>query len=321
MATKAVFVAGHKGMVGSAICRQLRERADVELLTLDRASLDLTDPVAVADYFASQRIDEVYLAAAKVGGIHANDTYPAEFIAENLCIQLNLITSAHEGGVGRLLFLGSSCIYPKLAEQPMREEALLTGPLEPTNEPYAIAKIAGIKMCESFNRQYGSDFRSVMPTNLYGPADNFHPVNSHVVPGLMRRLHEAKVNGAPVIEVWGTGKVRREFMHVDDMATACVHVMECSRLEYEAVTEPTRSHLNVGTGTDCSIRELAEMLKEVVGFTGELTFDSDRPEGTPRKLLDVSRLNELGWRSEVGLEDGLRQTYGWFIDNAESIRG
>ncbi|MDH3028084.1 MULTISPECIES: GDP-L-fucose synthase [Methylobacterium] len=317
---QTIFVAGHRGMVGSAIVRRLRELGHERILTADRQSLDLLDQAAVRRFFADNRIDQVYLAAAKVGGIHANNTYPAEFIHENLLIQSNLIDAAHTHDVDRLLFLGSSCIYPKLAPQPMREDALLTGLLEPTNEPYAIAKIAGIKMCESYNRQYGRRYRSVMPTNLYGPNDNFHPENAHVLPALMRRLHEAKVEGRPSVTVWGTGRAMREFLHVDDMARASVFVMEMDDGVYAANTRPDLSHINVGTGEDCTIRELAEALAQVIGYAGQLDFDATKPDGTPRKLMDVSRLRAMGWRPEIGLEDGLRQTYGWFLENHASIR-
>ncbi len=317
---QTIFVAGHRGMVGSAIVRRLRKLGHERILTADRQSLDLLDQAAVRRFFADNRIDQVYLAAAKVGGIHANNTYPAEFIHENLLIQSNLIDAAHTHDVDRLLFLGSSCIYPKLAPQPMREDALLTGLLEPTNEPYAIAKIAGIKMCESYNRQYGRRYRSVMPTNLYGPNDNFHPENAHVLPALMRRLHEAKVEGRPSVTVWGTGRAMREFLHVDDMARASVFVMEMDDGVYAANTRPDLSHINVGTGEDCTIRELAEALTRVIRYEGELAFDATKPDGTPRKLMDVSRLRAMGWRPEIGLEDGLRQTYGWFLENRASIR-
>ncbi|APT31576.1 GDP-L-fucose synthase 1 [Methylobacterium phyllosphaerae] len=317
---QTIFVAGHRGMVGSAIVRRLRELGHERILTADRQSLDLLDQAAVRRFFADNRIDQVYLAAAKVGGIHANNTYPAEFIHENLLIQSNLIDAAHTHDVDRLLFLGSSCIYPKLAPQPMREDALLTGLLEPTNEPYAIAKIAGIKMCESYNRQYGRRYRSVMPTNLYGPNDNFHPENAHVLPALMRRLHEAKVEGRPSVTVWGTGRAMREFLHVDDMARASVFVMEMDDGVYAANTRPDLSHINVGTGEDCTIRELAEALAQVIGYAGRLDFDATKPDGTPRKLMDVSRLRAMGWRPEIGLEDGLRQTYGWFLENHASLR-
>jgi GDP-L-fucose synthase len=318
---QTIFVAGHRGMVGSAIVRRLRELGHERVLTADRQALDLLDQAAVRQFFAEHRIDQVYLAAAKVGGIHANNTYPAEFIHDNLLIQTNVIHAAHMSGVDQLLFLGSSCIYPKLAEQPMREDALLTGVLEPTNEPYAIAKIAGIKMCESYNRQYGRRYRSVMPTNLYGPNDNFHPENAHVLPALMRRLHEAKAEGRATVTVWGTGRAMREFLHVDDMARASVFVMEMDDTLYAANTRPDLSHINVGTGEDCTIRQLAEALARVIGYEGELAFDATKPDGTPRKLMDVSRLTAMGWRPQIGLEDGLRQTYGWFLENHASLRG
>lgn len=318
---QTIFVAGHRGMVGSAIVRRLQERGYARILTADRQTLDLLDQAAVRRFFDAHRIDQVYLAAAKVGGIHANNTYPAAFIHENLLIQTNVIHAAHMNGVDRLLFLGSSCIYPKMAAQPMREDALLTGVLEPTNEPYAIAKIAGIKMCESYNRQYGRRYRSVMPTNLYGPNDNFHPENAHVLPALMRRLHEAKVEGRPTVTVWGTGRAMREFLHVDDMARASVFVMEMDDAVYAANTRPDLSHINVGTGEDCTIGELAAALARVIGYEGRLEFDATKPDGTPRKLMDVSRLAAMGWRPEIGLEDGLRQTYRWFLDNHATIRG
>ncbi|WP_404297317.1 GDP-L-fucose synthase family protein [Halomonas sp.] len=317
---QAVFVAGHRGMVGSAIVRRLEALDYTDIRTANRDELDLTDQAQVAAFFERHAIDQVYLAAAKVGGIQANNTYPADFIYQNLVIEANLIQAAHRAGVQKLLFLGSSCIYPKLAEQPMREDALLTGPLEPTNEPYAIAKIAGIKLCESYNRQHGRDYRSVMPTNLYGPNDNFHPENSHVIPGLLRRFHEAKLRGDDEVVVWGSGKPMREFLHVDDMAAASVHVMELDHTTYAAHTQPMLSHINVGTGVDCTIRELAETVKRVTGFEGKLTFDASKPDGTPRKLLDVSRLNELGWQAGISLEDGLQNAYQWFIDNQDRFR-
>lgn len=320
MDKKRVFVAGHRGMVGSAIVRQLKNRSDIELVLKTRAELDLISQAAVQAFFTDEKIDEVYLAAAKVGGIQANNNYPAEFIYENLMIECNIIHAAHLANVQKLLFLGSSCIYPKLAEQPMTEAALLTGILEPTNEPYAIAKIAGIKLCESYNRQYGRDYRSVMPTNLYGENDNFHPENSHVIPALLRRFHEAKLHNDEEMVVWGTGKPMREFLHVDDMAAASVHVMELSNQIYAANTQPMLSHINVGTGVDCTIRELAETMAKVVGFTGKLVFDTTKPDGTPRKLMDVSRLAKLGWSYHISLEEGLMMTYQWFLDNQHNFR-
>ena len=315
-----VFVAGHRGMVGSAIVRALQERGGVEIVTASHSDLDLLDQRAVNGFFVAGAFDAVYLAAAKVGGIHANNTFPADFIYENLMIEANVIHAAHRAGVQKLLFLGSSCIYPREAEQPMAEEALLTGTLEPTNEPYAIAKIAGIKLCESYNRQYGRDYRSVMPTNLYGPNDNFHPENSHVIPALMRRFHEAVKKGDPKVVIWGSGKPMREFLHVDDMAAACVHVMNLDQNTYAAHTQPMLSHINVGTGRDCTIRELAETMAKVTGFEGDLVFDASKPDGTPRKLLDVSRLAKLRWQASISLEDGLRDTYKWFCENESKFR-
>ena len=320
MATR-ILVAGHMGMVGSAIVRQLSKQSDVILLLAPRSELDLTDGVAVQSHMQLHKPDQVYLAAAKVGGIHANNSYPAEFIADNLAIQSNVIQAAYNAGVKKLLFLGSSCVYPQLAKQPMNEDCLLTGTLEPTNEPYAIAKIAGIKMCESYNRQYDVDYRCVMPTNLYGENDNFHPQNSHVIPAMMRRFHEAKLTGSEKVVVWGTGKPMREFLHVDDMAAACIHVMN---LPYDnfvaAVPNPMCSHINVGTGRDVTIAELANTMARVVGFEGDIEFDISKPDGTPRKLMDVSRLGSLGWAYSVELEQGLEMTYEWFLGNVDELR-
>ena len=316
-----VYVAGHRGMVGSAIVRRLQARGYKDILTINRESLDLLDQRAVHDFFKSNKISEVYLAAAKVGGIIANSSYPADFIYENLAIEANAIHAAWQAGVQKLLFLGSSCIYPKLANQPMREEALLNGPLEPTNEPYAIAKIAGIKLCESYNRQYGTDYRSLMPTNLYGPGDSFHAQDSHVIPALLRRFHEAARNGEPEVVVWGSGNPRREFLHVDDVAAAAVQVMELARAAYCSVTGPEVSHINVGTGEDCTIAELAETIARVTNYSGRLRFDTSKPDGTPRKLLDVARIRGLGWRPAISLEEGLRDTYRWFVEHQREFRG
>ena len=316
-----IFVAGHRGMVGSAIVRRLQAMGYTNLITRGREELDLVDQAAVNAFFAENKIDQVYMASAKVGGIHANNTYPAEFIYQNLMVEANIIHAAHCNDVNKLLFLGSSCIYPKFAEQPMKEEALVTGVLEPTNEPYAVAKISGIKLCESYNRQYGRDYRSVMPTNLYGPNDNFHPENSHVVPALLKRFHEATQRGDNEVVIWGSGKPQREFLHVDDMAAACVHVMELDDQGYQAHTQPMLSHINVGTGVDCSIRELAETIARVTEYQGELKFDSTKPDGTPRKLMDVSRLKALGWQSTISLEDGLRDAYRWFVEHKHEARG
>lgn len=317
---KKVFIAGHRGMVGSAIVRQLESYDDIELILRSRDELDLTNQQAVIEFFEHENIDEVYLAAAKVGGIIANNTYPADFIYENLMIECNIIHSAHKADIEKLLFLGSSCIYPKLAEQPMTEHALLTGPLEPTNEPYAIAKIAGIKLCESYNRQYGRDYRSVMPTNLYGPNDNFHPENSHVIPALIRRFHEAKMNGEKEVVAWGSGNPMREFLYVDDMAKASIHVMNLNKNVYDENTEPMLSHINVGSGVDCTIKELVETVADVVGFGGIITFDSTKPDGAPRKLMNVTRLESLGWQSSFTLYEGLQETFNWFIQNKLALR-
>ncbi len=320
MSVQRVFLAGHRGMVGSAIFRQLRDRDDLTVITAARDELDLVRQAQVQDYFQQHRFDQVYLAAAKVGGIHANNTYPVEFIYQNLMIEANIIHAAHLSGVQKLMFLGSSCIYPRAVPQPMREEALLTGELESTNEPYAIAKIAGIKLCESYNRQYGRDYRSVMPTNLYGPNDNFHPENSHVIPALLRRFHEVVQSGAEEVVIWGSGMPKREFLHVDDMAAASIFLMELDDAVYQANTRPMLSHINVGTGEEVSIRQLAEVIAKVTGFQGKLIFDATRPDGIPRKLMDVSRLNALGWRANVELEGGLRQAYEWFLANQSNFR-
>lgn len=317
---KRVYVAGHRGMVGSAIIRQLQKSGECEIVTRSHAELDLTDQSAVQAFFRSERLDQVYLAAAKVGGIHANNTYPAEFIYANLMIECNIIHAAHRAGIQKLLFLGSSCIYPRNASQPMSEDALLTGPLEPTNEPYAIAKIAGIKLCESYSRQYGRDYRCVMPTNLYGENDNFHPDNSHVIPALLRRFHEAIQSNDGEISIWGSGLPKREFLHVDDMAKASVFVMGLDDVSYKAYTQPMLSHINVGTGSDCTIHELAETMARITGFKGRLTFDTSKPDGTPRKLLDVTRLKNLGWEATISLEEGLSRTYAWFLENQGKYR-
>lgn len=313
------YVAGHRGMVGSAIARNL-EAAGAEIVTAKRSELDLADQHAVQSFMAKERPDTVIVAAAKVGGIHANNTMPAEFIYENLMIECNLIDSAFRAGVERLLFLGSSCIYPRNAPQPMAEQALLTGTLEPTNEPYAIAKIAGIKLCESYNRQYGVDYRSAMPTNLYGPGDNFHEANSHVLPALLRRFHEAKHAGVEEVVIWGSGTPKREFLHVDDMAAACVFLLDIPKDVYAANTQPMLSHINVGTGCDVSIAGLAQTIAQATGFEGRISFDTTKPDGTPRKLLDVSRLTNMGWTASIPLEEGVRQTYDWYLSNLDRLR-
>ncbi|MEO0665820.1 MAG: GDP-L-fucose synthase [Pseudomonadota bacterium] len=320
-----IYIAGHRGMVGGAILRRLQARQDageeLELLVRTHGELDLSNQAAVRDFMQAERPDVVILAAAKVGGIHANNTYPADFIYENLMIECNVIHRAFEAGVTKLLQLGSSCIYPRAVAQPMAEDALLTGVLEPTNEPYAVAKIAGIKLCESYNRQHGVDYRSVMPTNLYGPGDNFHPENSHVLPALIRRFHEAREAGAPKVVIWGSGKPMREFLHVDDMAEASLFVLELEKSVYEANTQPMLSHINVGTGTDVTIMELAQMVAEVTGFAGRVGNDPSKPDGTMRKLMDVSRLADMGWTAKIDLKDGIRETYGWFLDNQDAFRG
>jgi GDP-L-fucose synthase len=314
-----VYVAGHQGMVGSAITRQL-EGQDLHLITATRKELDLTNQIQVKDFFAHHKFDQVYLAAAKVGGIHANKTYPADFIYQNLMIQNNIIHTAHLNNVEKLLFLGSSCIYPKLSLQPMLEDSLLSGYLEPTNEPYAIAKIAGIKLCESYNRQFNRDYRSVMPTNLYGPNDNFNESDSHVLPSLIRKFHEAKSNNYPSVTLWGSGKPFREFLHVDDMAEASVYIMNLDKEAYKENTQQMMSHINVGSGDDCTIEEVAKVIADITKFTGEILWDTSMPDGTHRKLMDVSRLEKLGWSSKISLEDGLKLTYKWFLQNKKNIR-
>ena len=310
-----IYIAGHNGLVGSSIVRQLKDRGFNNLLMRTHKELDLTNQMQVLSFFQQEKPDYVILAAAKVGGIYANNTYPADFIYQNIMIEANVINSAYENKVKRLLFLGSTCIYPKKADQPMQEEALLTDVPEPTNEPYALAKIAGIKLCESYNRQYGTDFRSVMPTNLYGINDNFHPENSHVIPALMRRFHNAKVNNASEVKVWGTGKAKREFLYVDDMAQASLFVLELDEKIYKFNTKPMLSHINVGSGKDITIKEMAETMKEVVGFNGKLFFDTSMPDGAPRKLIDVSRLSNMGWNYSINLKEGLKKTYEWYLNN------
>ena len=311
-----IFVAGHRGMVGAAIVRQLNQSGFDNVVTRTHAELDLISQADVRHFFETEKIDCVILAAAKVGGIHANNEYPAEFIYQNLMIETNVIHEAYSAGIQRILFLGSSCIYPKFADQPMSEAALLTGELESTNEPYAIAKIAGIKMCESYNRQYGTDYRSIMPTNLYGPGDNFHPENSHVIPALIRRFHDAKLAQKPVVTIWGTGTPKREFLHVDDLASASIYLLLLDKSRYDQDSSPMLSHVNVGTGEDVTIRELAELISGAVGYEGKLEFDDTKPDGTPRKLLDVSRINKLGWSAKTPLQQGLEGVYSWFVSSA-----
>jgi GDP-L-fucose synthase len=319
--TSRTFVAGHAGMVGSAIVRRLKSLGYHDIVTASRAQLDLLDAAAVQRFFRDNGPEEVYVAAAQVGGIWANSARPADFIWDNLVIEANLIKAAHDNGVQRLLFLGSSCIYPKFAEQPIREDSLLTGTLEPTNEPYAIAKIAGIKLCESFNRQFARDYRSVMPTNLYGPGDNFHREHAHVIPALLRRFHEAAQANARAVTIWGSGKPRREFLHVDDMAAASVHIMELDPQTYWSAVSPMMSHINVGSGEDCTIAELAQLVADVTGFNGRIEFDQSKPDGTPRKLLDVSLLHSIGWSDAISLPAGLKDTYAWFLDHQADLRG
>ena len=317
---RKIYLAGHLGMVGRAILRQILARGKTTIITRTHAKLDLTDQAAVQAFMQAERPDVVILAAAKVGGILANNSYPADFIYQNLMIEANVIHGAFTAGVTRLLQLGSSCIYPRDVPQPMREDALLTGELEPTNEPYAIAKIAGIKLCESYNRQYGTDYRSVMPTNLYGPGDNFHTENSHVLPALIRRFHEAVVSGVEEVEIWGTGTPRREFLHVDDMAAASLFVLDLPEAEYAANTQPMLSHINVGCGADISILELAQKIAAITGYKGRIMTDPSKPGGTPRKLMDVSRLTQMGWSAQIGLDEGLAQTYQWFLASIDKPR-
>ena len=320
MASKKIYLAGHRGMVGAAILRQLQAAGHDNVVTRTHVELDLTDQAAVREFLQSEKPDQIILAAAKVGGIHANNEYPAEFIYQNLMMEANIIHQAWAAGCQELLFLGSSCIYPKFAEQPMQESSLLTGVLESTNEPYAIAKIAGIKLCESYNRQYGTDYRSVMPTNLYGENDNFHLENSHVIPAMIRKFHDAKVAGAATVTLWGSGKAMREFLHVNDMAAASLHVLNLAKSSYQTVTEPMLSHINVGTGVDVTIKELAETIQKVIGFNGEIVWDSSKPDGTPRKLMDSAKLRALGWQPAIELEEGLNTTYDWFIKHETSFK-
>ena len=314
-----IYVAGHRGMVGSAIVRALQKQGETNIVARTHAELDLTNQAAVQQFFAQEKPTQVYLAAAKVGGIHANNTYPADFIYQNLMVQANVVDAAFRSGVKKLLFLGSSCIYPRMAAQPMHEDALLTGVLEPTNEPYAIAKIAGIKLCESYNRQYGQthgvDYRSVMPTNLYGPGDNYHPDNSHVIPALIRRFHEAEEAQAPSVAIWGTGTPRREFLYVDDMAAASLHVMQLPKSIYDEYTQPMQSHINVGSGSDVTIADLARHIANTIGYTGRIEFDTRKPDGAPHKLMDSSRLNALGWTAQIELQQGLDAAYQDFVKN------
>lgn len=320
-ACRRVFLAGNTGLVGRAIGRQIGPPDSTSVLAPDHSELDLLDSLSLKNFLIDNAIEEMYFAAGRVGGIYANNTFPADFIYQNLQLAINCISCAHEAGVQKLLYLGSSCLYPRAAEQPMSESAMLSGPLEPTNEPYAVAKIAGIKLCESFNRQYGRDYRCVVPTNLYGPGDNFTRETSHVIPALMRRFDEAVQQNADEVVIWGSGDPLREFMHVDDMAAACVHIMQLPREQLDAVTSPMQSHINIGTGVDCSIRELAETMARVVGFQGVLRFDASYPDGMPRKLLDVGRLKQLGWSATIGLEEGLRETYRWYVANRDTVRG
>ena len=308
-----IYIAGHNGMVGSAIVRKLREKGFMNIITCSSSELDLANQQNVHNFLHEKKPDYVIIAAAKVGGIHANDSYPAEFIYQNLMIEANLIHGSYLAGVSKLLFLGSSCIYPKESQQPIKEEYLLSGHLESTNEPYALAKIAGIKLCESYNRQYGTDYRSIMPTNLYGPNDNFHPKNSHVIPALIRKFHEAKVNNEPFVEVWGSGKPMREFLHVDDMADASIHIMDIDKKTLESEVDPMLSHINIGTGMDITIKDVAQLIKGIVGFNGDIVFNTKMLDGTKRKLLDVSRIKSLGWEHSIALKDGIQETYDWFL--------
>jgi GDP-L-fucose synthase len=314
---KRIYIAGHSGMVGSAITRQLKLQPDIDIITQTRRELDLCNQTQVDRFFQSREIDHVYLAAAKVGGILANNNFPAEFIYQNLMIETNIINSAYKANVNKLLFLGSSCIYPRLAKQPIEENELLNGELEPTNEAYAIAKIAGIKLCEAYNKQYDVDYRSAMPSNLYGPNDNFHPKNSHVIPGLINRFHDAKVKNLPEVIVWGSGKPLREFLHVDDLAKACVYLLNLNRSKYESCTNKNLSHVNIGTGSDVTIAQLAQIIAKVIGFKGEIVFDTSKPDGTPRKLMSIEKIKALGWQAEYDLETGLKQTYAWFLNNTK----
>lgn len=315
-----VFVAGHNGMVGSALAQSLRKNNNIEVFTQPRSRLDLLDLISVKKYFKEKKFDQIYIAAAKVGGIEANRSFPADFILDNLKIQTNILESAHIYDVNKVLFLGSSCIYPKLSKQPIKEDYLLSDYLEQTNEPYAIAKISGIKLCESLNRQYGRDYRSIMPTNLYGPNDNFHPENSHVIPGLINRIHEALINNKESVVIWGSGNPKREFLHVKDMASASIFVMNLEKNIFYDQTTHMLSHINVGTGIDITIKDLSQMIAKIVGFKGKLVFDQSKPDGTPRKLLDVSKLHKLGWKSSINLETGLMETYKWYKENINKIR-
>lgn len=315
-----IYVAGHRGMVGSAIIRELQKLGQTNIVVRTHAELELTNQQAVRDFFKAEKPDQVYLAAARVGGIHANNTYPAEFIYDNLMVQTNVIHEAFKVGVQKLLFLGSSCIYPKAVKQPMREDALLTGILEPTNQPYAVAKIAGIKLCESYNRQYGMDYRSVMPTNLYGAGDYYHSENSHVIPALIRRFHEAKINHIPEVVIWGSGSPMREFLYVDDMAAACVYVMNLDKSIYDQHTDPMISHINVGSGSDMTIKQLAQTISDVVGYQGYISFDVTKPDGPARKLMDTGRLNSLGWHPKINLKEGLGMAYQDYLSNIETLR-